>query len=367
MFKKLMICAALFPVLACYHKVATVVVTPPPGLIEAPAGFDTFTNGFADQVRHDADRVQFEEDAVLPQLGPNYNARACADCHDSPISGAGSQVFEHRIAPDDKDDAVAAATLVHDRTTNPETQQKSVFDAVNALRPSLSLMGDGFVEDVPDAELIAIAGQNHGQFIMVPVLESPGTVHVGRFGTKDQHASLLSFAADADFNEKGVENRFVKAAANSNGIEDQEPTCNDGGEDIDCYARFMRALKAPSRGNIDQIAISGEQVFNKIGCSNCHVSTLYTSKYIFHPFGDYLLHDIGTGDGIPQGDAPANKVRTQPLWGLRARPRYLHDGRAYDLQTAIAAHHNEASYARNNFNQLNKSDKADLLIFLNSL
>jgi len=365
--KKLLLFVLLIPGLGCYHKVARPVVNVPPGLIEAPQGFDTLTNGFVSQQRHDDDRDQFEEDAVLPQLGPAYNARACADCHDTPISGAGSQVFEHRIAPDDKDDPIAAATLVHDRTTDPEAQQKSVFDAINALRPSLSLMGDGFVEAVPDAELIAIAGQNGGQFIMVPVLESPGTVHVGRFGVKDQHASLLSFAGDADFNEKGVENRLVKATTNSNGIEDQEPTCGDGGEDIDCYARFMRALKAPSRGPLTAQTALGEKIFDGIGCVNCHVDTLFTPKYVFHPFGDYLLHDVGTGDGIQQGDAPANKVRTAPLWGLRARARFLHDGRAFDLQTAIAAHGNEASSASSNFKQLDPTGKQALLAFLNSL
>jgi CxxC motif-containing protein (DUF1111 family) len=35
------------------------------------------------------------------------------------------------------------------------------------------------------------------------------------------------------------------------------------------------------------------------------------------PFGDFLLHDIGTGDGIVQngGQSTRNKVRTAPLWG----------------------------------------------------
>ena len=38
---------------------------------------------------------------------------------------------------------------------------------------------------------------------------------------------------------------------------------------------------------------------------------------IIHPFSDFLLHDIGTGDGIVQNGGPstANKLRTPPLWG----------------------------------------------------
>jgi CxxC motif-containing protein (DUF1111 family) len=340
--------------LACGPKKVTVVV--PLGLPEAPTGFDLLTNGFVDQTRHDADRAQFEEPAGA-ELGPNYNARACAHCHDTPVTGASSQVFEHRTN--------ASARLVHDRSTNPEEQQRANPGDVNALRPSLSLMGDGFVEAVPDALLRDIAKQNGGQFIVVPVLEMPGTIHVGRFGIKDQHTSLLSFAGDADFNEKGVGNRLVLDP--DNGIEDQEDSCEGGGEDIDCYARFMRALKAPSRGLITPSVNQGEQVFVRIGCAVCHVPVLFTDTVKFHPFGDYLLHDIGTGDGVTQGDAPANKVRTAPLWGLRARARFLHDGRAFDLQTAIAQHRKEASSARRAFNRLNDTDKENLLAFLNSL
>lgn len=44
---------------------------------------------------------------------------------------------------------------------------------------------------------------------------------------------------------------------------------------------------------------------------------------IIHPFSDFLLHDVGTEDGIVQ-DGPqgtANKLGTAPLWGLRT-----HDG-----------------------------------------
>jgi CxxC motif-containing protein (DUF1111 family) len=342
--------------LGCYGP-KKVVINVPPGLPEAPTGFDLLTNGLVDQTRHDDDRAQFEEPAVLPELGPNYNARACAHCHDTPVTGASSQVFEHRTNDN--------ARLVHDRSTNPEGQQRANFGDINALRPSLSLMGDGFVEQVPDSLLKDIARQNGGQFIEVPFLEMPNVFHVGRFGIKDQHSSLLSFAGDADFNEKGVGNRLLPDP--DNGIEDQEPSCGDGQEDIDCYARFMRALKAPSRGPVTPTVEQGEKVFDKIGCVNCHVDTLFTDKVQFHPYGDYLLHDIGTGDGIAQGLAPANKVRTLPLWGLRARARFMHDGRALDVRAAINDHKEEARRARRAFNGLNAVDKANVLAFLNSL
>jgi len=41
----------------------------------------------------------------------------------------------------------------------------------------------------------------------VPVVD-PGQMGVGRFGWKDQHASLLSFAGDAYLKEMGITNRL---------------------------------------------------------------------------------------------------------------------------------------------------------------
>ena len=48
---------------------------------------------------------------------------------------------------------------------------------------------------------------------------------------------------------------------------------------------------------------------------------------VIHPFSDFLLHDIGTGDGIVQvgPQDTANKLRTAPLWGLRTKARFMHD------------------------------------------
>ena len=90
---------------------------------------------------------------------------------------------------------------------------------------------------------------------------------------------------------------------------------------------------------------------------------------VIHPFSDFLLHDIGTGDGIVQngGQETRNKLRTAPLWGLRTRGRLLHDGSASDLTTAIRRHDGEARLARARFRRLERDDVRSLLAFLNSL
>jgi CxxC motif-containing protein (DUF1111 family) len=90
---------------------------------------------------------------------------------------------------------------------------------------------------------------------------------------------------------------------------------------------------------------------------------------IVHPYSDFLLHDIGTGDGIVQaGPADtANKLRTAPLWGLRMRPRYMHDLRSLTLQNAIERHEGEAEHVVRRFRDLPEAQKKELLTFLESL
>jgi CxxC motif-containing protein (DUF1111 family) len=152
----------------------------------------------------------------------------------------------------------------------------------------------------------------------------------------------------------------------------------------------MRATKAPPRGAITQAVRSGEQVFNQIGCVTCHVSSLVTAapgtvinggvltvpaslgNKVIHPYSDYLLHDIGTSDGIPiqptDEFAPtASRMRTSPLWGLRTRNRLMHDGLTFTREEAILRHAGQASGVTNRYRALSSLDKSNLVAFLNSL
>ncbi len=148
----------------------------------------------------------------------------------------------------------------------------------------LGLLGDGFVEAVADATLVELArkecSESHrkicGQAISVPIVEAPGETGIGRFGWKDQHASLLSFSGDAYLNEMGITTRlfpdeFTKLC--NTAPEPNDAAGPDGLDDVDHFARFIRASKAPAR---DAKLAAGEQskkgaaLFDKIGC--CHVS-----------------------------------------------------------------------------------------------
>jgi CxxC motif-containing protein (DUF1111 family) len=85
-------------------------------------------------------------------------------------------------------------------------------------------------------------------------------------------------------------------------------------------------------------------------------------------YSDLLLHDMGAlGDGIAQGTAGPRDMRTAPLWGLNARPVWLHDGRATTVDQAVRAHAGEAQSSRERYEALSVTERTQLLAFLATL
>jgi CxxC motif-containing protein (DUF1111 family) len=368
----------------------------------APTGFDTLTNGFSTQAAMDAARETFEEiEAISDGLGPVYNAQSCRECHQNPVTGAGSQISEFRAGHFDGTNFIdhPGGSLLNDRAIDPSIQERiAAGQEVRTFRLSLSIMGDGFVEAVDNVTLQNIAtaqpsGQR-GTLIQVPITEAPGNTRGGRFGWKDQHASLLSFAADAYLNEMGITSPLQPTENTSTGTSvaafDTVPDPEDSGADITAFTLYMRSLKAPSRDTVlaaSTTATHGATLFTQLGCPTCHVASMNTSPAgtvtnggaytipaalgdkTIHPYSDFLLHDIGTGDGIVQngGQGTRNKVRTAPLWGMRTRDRLMHDGATVSRTDAINRHHNQAQNANDNFNSLSLNSQNDLIDFLNSL
>ena len=377
--------------------------TPP---TEALAGFDNQTNGFVGQDQFEIARAAFEErDGIGQGLGPVYNAQSCAECHESPVTGAISQITElragHYDAASDTFTDHPGGSLIHSRAIDASIiEQLMPGYESRSFRTSLNTLGDGYVEAVDDNTFRSIS-QNQppsmqGQIVMTTVLEARNgnRRRVGRFGWKSQHGSLLSFAADAYLNEVGITSPLAPTENTSNGRSiaayDPMPDPEDNGEDIELFAQFMRASKAPPRDLVlaaTNDAQDGEVAFDEIGCSTCHVKSLTTAPVgtsfaggtfvvpealgnkIFHPFGDYLLHDVGTGDGIVQNGDPEtrNKVRTAPLWGLRTHNRFMHDGESLTVNAAILRHAGEAAEVVQRYRNLPDARKLQLLTFLASL
>ena len=95
-------------------------------------------------------------------------------------------------------------------------------------------------------------------------------------------------------------------------------------------------------------------------------------NFVFHPFSDFLIHDMGAlGDqiGVNAGESVAQtrQMRTAPLWGLRNANRLLHDGSATTIEQAIQRHDGQARGARDRFAALDADSVARLLAFLRSL
>lgn len=373
---------------------------------EAPTGFDNQPNGLVDQATFDADRTIFDEQEEIDDgLGPVYNARSCGECHGNPVSGGSSQVTEVRAGHFDGHNFTdhPGGSLINDRAIDPLIQERVLNgNEVKTLRLSTSTLGLGFAEAVDDHVLAEIArmqiflsgGRIRGQVIRVPIFEAPGALRAGRFGWKNQNASLVSFAADAYLNEMGITSPLQPTENTSNGESvadyDEVTDPENSGTDVEAFARFIRATKAPPRDaelSVTSDAQVGAQIFAQTGCNICHVSTLRTANTgaiinggtftvppalgnkIFHPYSDFLLHDIGTGDGIVQNGGPStrNKVRTVPLWGLRTRTRLMHDGVSITVREAILRHDGEARFVVDSYRALSNLQKNQLLTFLRSL
>ena len=65
------------------------------------------------------------------------------------------------------------------------------------------------------------------------------------------------------------------------------------------------------------------------------------------------------------GSAAGN--RTAPLWGVRLRPRLMHDGASLTFLKAIGRHRGEASHVTLQFKRLKSSDQEAIIEFLKSL
>ena len=103
--------------------------------------------------------------------------------------------------------------------------------------------------------------------------------------------------------------------------------------DLESLVAFLSTIEHPASphraadGALTPLQQRGRALFEgKAGCVNCHEGNFLTSKDTF---------DVGLGsplDAYPQYNPPS-------LRGLHARRRFLHDGRATNLEEVITRHH----------------------------
>ncbi|MEC7585150.1 MAG: di-heme oxidoredictase family protein [Planctomycetota bacterium] len=296
---------------------------------------------------------------VSEGLGPIFNQNACSTCHSNPIGGSGA-IFVTRFGFYDPKGVgwdpleTLGGSLLQANTIDQQCSEVVPTAAnVTAQRVTTSTLGLGLIEAIPDSQLLAYANNPpspavSGRAHMVTPLEDPtGPQRVGRFGWKSQVATVLSFSGDAAQNELGLTNRLIPTENAPNGdtaavalcdtVPDPEDTPDAQGlEFIDRVTFFQRYLAAPPQ--TPRSGMTGEQIFNNVGCADCHVTSYTTSSdpsleqalrnKTIKPYSDFLLHDMGfNADFIGQGQADLQEMRTPALWGVRVRNPLWHDGR----------------------------------------
>lgn len=361
-----------------------------------------------ERAQFDAGRVAFTHSLSVPEgLGPILNDNSCSTCHGLPrVGGSGVKRvtrFGRAAFGGNPFDPLAAlgGSLLQASANEAFCAEVVPPEAdVEIRRVTTNVSGAGLIEAIRDPDIRArqvspppgVSGRAH----MVGTFEDgpAARLRVGRFGWKAQQATLLSFSADASLNEMGFTNRFLPVENAPNGNQKLLAACDttpdpedhaDGAglHQIDHQANFQRLTAPPPQ--TPRSGMTGAAVFQTVGCASCHVTTFVTgpstvpalANKTIHPYSDFLVHDMGSvlGDGIVQGSATENEIRTPPLWGLRPRAEVglLHDGRATggppagNLRDAILAHDGEALASRLAFAALRPAQQDQLFAFLLSL
>lgn len=373
-------------------------------------------------------------------LGPLFHARSCSSCHVKDGRGAPTNdsstsiglLFRLNVPGKSSGDPVlgvqlatkAAPGVEPEGTVNVRYEEKEVgFDNLKTAslrkpqyeliandhygkphaeiqfgpRIAQQLVGVGLLEAVTDKTILANADPNDEDgdgisgkpnYIFNPESKKR---ELGRFGWKANEANLRTQTASAflrdmgitspihpieDFTEPQKEKINLTLIANPPDIDDSK---------FERVVTYLRTLAPPAQRNANDPSIKrGDILFNKIGCSKCHIPTLRTGSDAaidelknqpIKPYTDLLLHDMGEGlaDGIQDSLASGSEWRTPPLWGIgltktvNGNTFFLHDGRARSIEEAILWHGGEGSESRKNYSSLSLDDKDDLLNFINSL
>lgn len=332
-------------------------------------------------------------------LGPLFVATSCGSCHAGDGKGHPSTALTRFGQSDDTGNQflhLGGPQLQHRALPGFAPEQIPVGASFAKMLPPANT-GLGFLELVPDAELLALAdpddadgdgvsGRVHWHLIPAYIQPRPGAVeqngrYITRFGKKAATYDLLQQTAVAYNQDIGIVSNFEPFDTYS-GVELDPEISNQTIQDVVFY---LRTLKAPVPRNPDDAEISaGQTIFSQIGCAKCHVPTLHTgpspigplASRTFHPYTDLLLHDMGSqlDDGYTEGAAATFEWRTPALWGLGLSKNsqggqyfLLHDGRAPSIESAILLHGGEGDQSKSAYQQLDDHQRNQLIRFLESL
>jgi CxxC motif-containing protein (DUF1111 family) len=235
---------------------------------------------------------------------------------------------------------------------------------VLSLRNTMTLRGDGLLDTIRLRDVVANQALEPAEVRGRLNLLADG--RFGKFGWKANVATVVEFMGDAYRNEMGVTNPIasddeVRGCGARDGIEFD-------GVPLTAVAAFLDTLDPPVPAAACTSS-TGAAVFQSVGCTGCHTPVLPGRNTQVHLYSDLLLHDMGPGlaDQMQQGAATGSEWRTMPLWRTVERQRFLHDGRATTVRSAIDEHGGQAAAARAAFDALDAASQQALLDFLDCI
>ncbi len=332
-------------------------------------------------------------------LGPLFVATSCGSCH--PGDGKGHPTnalirFGQSDSTGNQFLHLGGPQLQHRALPGYGPEQLPAGAPFAKLLPPANT-GLGFLEMVPDADILALADPDdldgdgisgRPNWVTLPGYLSPRPdavaqhgKYIGRFGKKAAVYDLLQQTANAYNQDMGVTSTYAPIDTYS-GAEIDPEVPNQTVEDV---AFYLRTLKAPiTRNTSGPDVTTGKLLFEQSGCARCHTPALHTgaspiAALAFReiaPYTDLLLHDMGPelDDGYTEGTALSSEWRTPPLWGLGLSKTtqggqyyLLHDGRANSIEAAILLHGGEGAGSRDKFKTLSETERRQLIAFLESL
>lgn len=210
---------------------------------------------------------------------------------------------------------------------------------------------------------------------------------MGRYGWKANKATLNDQTAGAFHGDLGITSTLIPHENHGAALAGEASGGTPEIEDIAFgdVVFYLQALAVPARRDVDDPQVMhGEMLFTQVDCARCHTPEMTTAdkaefafleRQTIRPYTDMLLHDMGPelADGRPDFEASGSEWRTPPLWGMglyetvNGHRHLMHDGRARTLEEAILWHGGEAARSREKFMSLPKSDRDNLIAFLESL
>lgn len=401
--------------------------------------------------------------------GPDANS--CYACHNMPegIPGGGGDFVANVFALGQRFDFLTfdPSDRMPTRGTVDETQEPVNLQTAGNLRASPGLAGAGYLEMLArqmTADLQAIRDslqlgetktltskevsfgrltrEKNGSWnvsaveglprasVVAPTPLDPPSLIVRPWHQVSNIVSLREFTNTAFNHHHGIQSteRFgLRTDPDADGAVDEMTRA-----DVTAVALFQATLAVPGRvipndPEIEAAVANGEEVFERIGCSSCHVSKLplrkrggtYTEPGPYNPplnlrvgttrtiavdlnsrelplprlapdpgdpdivwvpaYTDFKLHDImepdAPGEPLDQNQTPwtarfrqgNRRFLTKRLWGAANEPPFFHHGLYTTIRQAVLAHSGEALQSRTDFQGLRKYEQDSVIEFLKTL